>query len=155
MVGPDGRLAGDLERKGVHLHGNPTMTVMYVGINMGDPVLGRNKKLRQALNCAFDFPAWKRFYNNRLEAADGPVPPGVEGRLSGTFAYGYDLAKAKRLLAEAGYPDGIDPKTGRRLVLTITLGRATQDAREQAELLASFYAKIGIRPDAKYMTLNT
>ena len=151
VVGKDGQLVPELASRGVRLFGAATLQVMYAGFNAQDPVL-KNKKLRQALNCAFDFPAWKRFYNNRLEAADGPVPPGVEGRLSGTFAYGHDLAKAKRLLAEAGYPDGIDPKTGRRLVLTITLGRATQDAREQAELLASFYAKIGIRLDAKYMT---
>ena len=154
VVGPDGRLAGDLEQKGVHLHGNPTMTVMYVGINMGDPVLGRNKKLRQALNCAFDGPAWKRFLNNRVEPCDGPVPPGVEGRLETPFAYAFNVEKAKRLVAEAGYPDGIDPKTGKRLEITITVGRANQTAREEVELMQSFYNRIGIRLEPRYMTWN-
>ena len=154
VVGADGRLAGDLEQKGVLLHGTPTMTVMYVGINMNDPVLGGNRKLRQALNCAFDGPAWKRFLNNRVEPSDGPVPPGVEGRLETPFAYAFNLEKAKRLLAEAGYPGGIDPKTGKRLEITITVGRANQTAREEVELMQSFYNRIGIRLEPRYMTWN-
>ena len=152
VVGPDGRLVGDLEQRGVRLHGNPTMTVMYVGVNMGDPVLGPNRKLRQALNCAFDGPAWKRFLNNRVEPSDGPVPPGVDGRLETPFAYSFDVERAKRLLAEAGYPDGIDPKTGRRLEIPITIGRANQSAREEVELMQSFYNRIGIRLEPRYMT---
>ena len=154
VVGPDGRLAGDLESRGIHLHGAPTMTVMYVGINMNDPVLGPNRKLRQALNCAFDAPAWKRFLNNRVEPSDGPVPPGVEGRLETPFAYAFDVEKAKRLLAEAGYAGGIDPKTGRRLEISLTIGRANQTAREEAELMQSFYNRIGVRLEPRYMTWN-
>ena len=151
VVGPNGELSADLAARGITLFGSSTLQVMYAGLNMDDPVL-KNRKLRQALNCAFDFPAWRRFYNDRLAPADGPVPPGVDGRIDDPFPYSFNLEKAKRLLSEAGYPDGIDPATGRRLVLTITLGRATQDAREQAELLASFYARIGIRLESKFMT---
>ena len=151
VMNPDGTLSADLTARGIRLHGDSTLQVMYAGLNMDDPVL-KNKKLRQALNCAFDFPAWRKFYNNRLAPADGPVPIGVDGRLEKPFPYAFNLEKAKRLLAEAGYPEGIDPKTGRRLELTITLGRATQDAREQAELLASFYSRIGIKLEARFMT---
>jgi len=147
-----GALRPELAARGIRLHANTTLTVMYAGINMRDPVLGPNRKLRQALNCAFDFPAWKRFCNNLVEPADGPLPRGVEGRLETPFAYAFDLEKAKRLVAEAGYPNGVDPATGKRLVLTISVGRATQDAREQVELMQSFYAKIGIRLEAQYMT---
>ena len=154
VVGPDGRLVGDLEQRGVRLFGNPTMMVMYVGVNMNDPVLGPNKKLRQALNCAFDSQAWKRFLNNRVEPSDGPVPPGVDGRLETPFAYSFDLARAKKLLAEAGYPNGIDPRTGRRLEIPITIGRANQSAREEVELMQSFFNRIGIRLEPRYMTWN-
>ncbi len=151
----DGNILPELARSGVSLHSHPALTVMYAGINMNDPLLGKNKKLRQALNCAFDFPAWQKFFNGRILPSDGPVPYGVDGRLETEFAYSFNIEKAKRLLVEAGFPDGIDPKTGRRLVIPLALGRATQDAREQAELLQAFYARIGIRLETQYMTWDT
>jgi len=148
----DGRLDPRLAAEGIDLHETQTLDSMYVGINMDDPVLGSNRKLRQALNCAFDFPAWKRFYNGSVEQSDGPVPHGVEGRLETPFAYAFDLGKAKRLLEEAGYRNGVDPKTGRRLALTLSIGKATQESREAGELMASFYARIGIRLELSFMT---
>jgi ABC-type transport system substrate-binding protein len=128
------------------------MQVSYLGINMRDPLLGKNKKLRQALNCAFDFPVWRRFMNNRVDPCDGPVPPGVNGRLETPFPYAFDVEKAKRLMVEAGFPNGIDPKTGKRVAIQLTIGHATQSAREQAELLQSFYEKIGVRLEPQFMT---
>ena len=152
VVGKDGELLPQLKEKGMTLYSSSSLSVFYVGINMKDPVLGPNRKLRQALNCAFDFPAWKRFLNNRILPCDGPLPPGIDGRLETPFAYAYNEEKAKALLAEAGYPGGTDPKTGRRLHLEISIGRATQDAREMAELMASFYDRVGIELEARYMT---
>lgn len=152
VVEKDGSLNPELAKKGVVLHGSSTMTVMYIGVNMDDPVAGKNKKLRQALNCAFDFPAWQRFLNNRVMECDGPVPPGIDGRLEGEFAYRFNLEKAKRLMAEAGYPGGTDPKTGKRLEISLAVGRATQSAREQVELMQSFYNRIGVHLEPRYMT---
>ena len=152
VVGPDGRLDSSLEKRGVRLFSMPTLESMYIGINMRDPVLGPNKKLRQALNCAFDFPAWDKFYNHRVSECDGPVPPGVPERLETPFQYRFDLAKAERLMAEAGYPGGVDPKTGRRLELVLSIGRASQESREAGELTAAFYEKIGIRLKLDFMT---
>ena len=37
--------------------------------------------------------------------ATGIVPPGIPGRSEGDFLPAFDPAAAKRLLAEAGYPD--------------------------------------------------
>ena len=152
IVGADGRLDPMLERQGVTLHSIPTLEVLHFGINMRDPVLGPNRKLRQALNAAFDYPAWEKFYNGRIVPCPTPVPPGVDGRLEKPFPYAFDLEKARRLLAEAGYPGGIDPKTGRRLVLTLSIGRASQESREAGELAAAFYEKIGIRLELDFKT---
>jgi len=152
VVRADGTLDPALAVQGVKLVSAPALQTLYIGFNMKDPVVGPNKKLRQALNCAFDFPAWQRFYNGRVMPSNGPVPDGVEGKSEAPFAYAFDLEKAKKLLAEAGYADGIDPKTGRRLVLTMSIGRASQAAREQAELLAAFYEKIGVKLEAAYFT---
>ena len=151
-VGPDGRLVPELVARGVRLHSVPSLNVMYVGINMKDPVLGPNRRLRQALNAAFDYPAWERFNCGRIRIGDGPVPPGVGGRLETPFPYRYDPELARRLLVEAGYPAGIDPKTGRRLTLTLTIGRPTQESREAGDLMASFYDRVGIRLELQFLT---
>lgn len=144
VVDASGGLSEKLRERGVTLHSIPALEVAYVGINMDDPVLGPNKALRQALNCALDAPAWARFFNNRVIPCDGPVPPGTAGRLEAPFPYSANLEKARALLHRAGYPDGIDPKTGRRLELTLDLGRTSQDIRESTELLVSFFARAGI-----------
>lgn len=152
IIGEDGQLDPKLVAEGVRLFESQTLEVAYCGFNMRDPVLGPNKKLRQALNCAFDYPKWERFYGGRISPCNGPVPSGVGGRLEEPFPYAYDLEKAKRLMVEAGYPNGIDPKTGRRLVLTLSIGRATQESREAGELTAAFYAKIGVNLELRFMT---
>jgi ABC-type transport system substrate-binding protein len=152
VIAPDGTLVPELAARGMTLKASPSLSIYFIGFNMKDPVVGPNRKLRQALNCAFNFPAWKKFMNNRVLPCDGPLPIGMGGRLETPFAYSYDEEKAKRLLAEAGYPGGIDPKTGRRLSLELAIGRATQDMREMAELLAAFYDRVGVELTAKYMT---
>ena len=152
VVGKDGKLMPWLTEKGVRLISAPTLSVYYLGINMDDPLLGKNKKLRQALNCAFDSSAWKRFLNDRVEPADGPLPPGVDGRLETPFAYAFNVEKAKKLLEEAGFPGGIDPKTGKRLVIPISIGRPDQGAREEVELLQGFYDRVGIKLEPQLMT---
>ena len=151
-MGKDGKLDPSLAASGVRLHSIPTLEVFYMGINMHDPVLGPNKKLRQALNAAFDYPRWEAYFSRRTVPADGPVPPGVDGKLAAPFKYAFDLDLAKRLVEEAGYPGGIDPATGRRLVLTLSFGRASAGSREMGELLASFYEKIGIKLELSFKT---
>lgn len=150
VVDDQTNLRPELAKKGLHLTGMPTMEIYYIGFNMADPVLGKNKKLRQALNCAFDCPAWETFYNRRVVRADGAVPPGAAGYAKEPFAYSFDLARARQLLAEAGYPDGRDPKTGRRLALSLDIGQTSQEARESTELLAAFIARAGIELQPQY-----
>ena len=152
VIGKDGKLLPSLEKDGVRLHEHPTLSVFYLGMNMRDPLLGKNVKLRQTLNCAFDFKSWSAFFNDRILYSDGPLPDGVAGKVKTPFKYSHNLEKAKKLLAEAGYPGGIDPATGRRLEIPLAIGRATQDAREQAELLQAFYEKAGIKIEPSYMT---
>ena len=51
----------------------------YVGVNMKDPVVGKNKPLRQAMSMAFDRAAFiSIFLNGRGTVAIGPIPPGFE-----------------------------------------------------------------------------
>ena len=149
-LAPDGSLAPALAARGIRLVRQPGLSTFYIGINMDDPVLGPNRKLRQALNAAYAFSEWAPLNPGLGVAATGPVPPNVEGRLETPFAYAENLDLAKKLLAEAGYPDGIDPATGHRLTLRIELGQTDQETRETTELMAAFYARIGIVLEASY-----
>ena len=152
VIGANGELDPQLKAAGVSLHTIPSLDVFYLGVNMRDKVLGGNRPLRQALNAAFDYPRWDEYFAHRTVRADGPVPPGVAGRLETPFPYAFDLEKARSLMAAAGYPGGIDPATGRRLVLTLAIGRASQSSREMGELLAAFYERIGVKLELNFFT---
>ena len=152
VVDGEGNLDKRLAEKGIRMAVSPSLDIRYIGFNMRDSVLGNNVALRRALTCAFDFQAWRNFYNGRIDFADGPVPVDLAGHLDEAPPYTFDIERAKALLDEAGYPGGIDPATGRRLVLSLSIGRPTQDSREAGELLASFFARIGVKLELKFHT---
>jgi len=152
VVRPDGTLAADVAAKGIALARAPSLSVSYILFNGDDPVVGKNPALRKALSCLFDFEKWKTFQNGCIEEASGPVPPAVAGALDAPPPYRHDVARAKAFLAEAGYPSGRDPATGRRLRLTLSVGNAdSAEARQNAELLQSFFAEGGIDLAIDYM----
>ncbi len=145
VISSEKALNQDLTAKGIRMFSSPVMETFYIGFNMDDPVVGPNKKLRQALTCAFNTDTYVRFYNDRVIRAKGPIPPGIAGFEDQRTPYPFDLERARRLLAEAGYPDGKDPKTGRRLKLTIDLGNANDpEVRASVELFADFMGQIGV-----------
>ena len=151
IVGPGRELRPELAARGIVLERSPQMHVSYTAFNMDDPVVGTNRKLRQALSSAFDFDQWLEFQNGRVMRPTGPVPPGVAGHSEEPLPYGFDLERARRLLAEAGYPEGRDPATGRRLTLKLELGSADNpEARQAAELMASFMERIGVVLEPNY-----
>ena len=144
-----------LKERGVHLASIVGLCTYYLGFNMADPVVGTNKALRQALSYAFDSAKWVSFYRGKVMRAHGPLPPDVAGYAEGAIPYSFDLAKAKDLLAVAGYPGGKDPKTGRRLELTLELGGTGNDARESTELFTEFMDRLGIVVVPSYNNLPT
>lgn len=151
IITAEQELRPELAGRGIALSKSPQMAISYVAFNMDDPVVGPDKRLRQALTCAFDSDAWMEFQNGRMMKPNGPVPPGVAGATDAPPPYPFDLERAQRLLAEAGYPGGQDPATGRRLKLTLELGAADNpEARQAAELLASFLDRIGVVLEPSY-----
>lgn len=151
VFGRGRELGPELEARGVRLVRAPTLDLYYVGFNMDDPVVGANRLLRQALTCAFNSEEWARFYNGRVVRPNGPIPPGVDGAPEGPGPFPFDLERARRLLAEAGYPDGRDPQTGRRLVLTLDLGQADNpEMRQSTDLFIQFMDRLGVVVEPRY-----
>ncbi len=106
----------------------------------------RRRKLRQAMSLAYNRPERiEIFANGRATAAQGPIPPGFNG-WDPNFknpCSEYDVEKAKRLLAEAGYPGGVGPD-GKRLRLTFETTGASTSTQQNADFFRQEMKKIGI-----------
>lgn len=152
VVDASGRLSAPLFEQGLRMRSRPALDVAYIGFNFRDPLLGTNRYLRAAMRCAFDGTTWERFHAQRVRRATGPVPPGVAGRLPDAETRGrFDLERARTLMRAAGYPGGIDPRTGRRLALNLEIGNTDNETRESTELLVAFMERIGIRLQPNYL----
>jgi ABC-type transport system substrate-binding protein len=67
-----------------------------------------DKRVRQALNYALDKSHSIKLLGNTATPAHGMLIPGMLGYDATLAPYPHDLAKARALLAEAGYPNGFD-----------------------------------------------
>lgn len=137
--GGDVMLTAALRKQGIQLQTAVNTSIYYLGFNMLDEQVGgyseSQRKLRQALSIAIDYEEYiSIFANGRGIAAQGPLPPGIAGYRAGKEGmnpYVYDwrdgrprrksLLEARRLLAAAGYANGINEKTGKPLVLHLDI----------------------------------
>ena len=86
----------------------PALQLVYVGINVNRGPL-RDRRVRQAINFAIDRSLiLKRLMAGRGRPAAGVIPPSLGGADTGRAPYPFDFARARALLAEAGFPNGID-----------------------------------------------
>ncbi len=77
----------------------------YVTLNVKIPPLD-NVKVRQAINMAINKDRIVRIINNRGVAASQALPPAMPGYDTEQKGYAFDPEAAKKLLTEAGLPDG-------------------------------------------------
>ncbi len=102
-----------------------------------------NVKVRKALAYAMPYKDIINIgFNAMATQARGPVPRGQFGYSKQVFQYTHDLVKAKKLLAEAGHPNG-----GFKLTLTYA-AENPQEARF-APLIQSEFKKLGIDLEIK------
>lgn len=121
-------------------------STFYMVFNMQDPLLGQNKKLRQALSCSYDPQGFSNMmYGGVAPVAQQLLCPGLFG-FDKDFRnpYGFDLEKAKRLLAEAGYPGGRDPKTNEPLEIAMDVVANGGEERQLAEYEQHQFEQIGV-----------
>jgi len=138
-------LTPEYRARGIHLDRDIDPATYYWVFNFSDPVM-RNRKLRQALSLVTDRREFlDRFQNGRGIPAMGLIPPGMEGYFD-DYKNPYavmDLTRAKTLLAEAGYPGGIDPATRRPLRINF-VEVASPGSTSMYKFFAESFAKINV-----------
>ncbi|MDQ4081133.1 MAG: ABC transporter substrate-binding protein, partial [Gemmatimonadota bacterium] len=86
----------------------PALRLWYIGINTTRGPL-RDVRVRQAINHAIDVGViLDRLVGGRGRLAAGVIPPVLEGADTTRRPYAHDANRAKQLLTEAGFPNGID-----------------------------------------------
>ncbi|MBI4987261.1 MAG: ABC transporter substrate-binding protein [Rhodocyclales bacterium] len=167
----------EMAAKGIKLEASVGTATRYFAFNWLDPVVGgqgdaagreRAKKLRQAISIALDWEEFiSIFANGRGIPAQGPIPPGIFGFKAGGAGINpvvYDwadgaprrksIATAKKLLAEAGYPDGRDAKSGQPLVLYLdTTDRGPGD-KPRLDWYRKQFAKLDVQLEIRGTDYN-
>jgi peptide/nickel transport system substrate-binding protein len=92
-----------LVKRGKQIIQRDPFSVMYLGMNQEVPIL-QNLKVRQAIEMALDKDTLiRRFFIDNTAQASQFVPPKLSGFNNNAPSPGHNPAKAKELLAEAGY----------------------------------------------------
>jgi len=148
----EGDLSPDMKAIGMRLERSVSPSIYYLGFNMDDPVVGaaageRGRKLRQAMSLVIDTEEYTRiFTNGRGIPAQSPIPPGLFG-YDPDYRNPYrqvDVERARALLAEAGYPKGIDRDTGKPLRLTFDTGDTSSRGRLRYLFFVEAWKKLGL-----------
>jgi len=153
----------DMKQKGIRLLSSVAPSTNYMGFNMRDNVVGKDteraRKLRQAISIAVDYEEFVSiFANGRGIPAQSLIPPGIFGYKAGREgmnAYVYDwvngapqrksINEAKRLLAEAGYADGVDSASGKPLLLNLDTTGSGPDFNARLNWLRKQFMKLNLQ----------
>jgi len=133
-------LARELERtSGIRVQRVASSWIIYLGLNALKKPLS-DVKVRQALNYATDVDAIiKNVLEGNGQKLEGPLTPQMFGYDAAVKGYTLDPARARKLLAEAGYPDGLE------ITLDAPAGRYQGD-KEIAEALGGQWQRAGFKP---------
>ncbi len=171
-VGGEANVSDAMQAQGISLNTAVSTSTMYTGFNWLDPVVGgdsaRATKLRRAIAIAVDFEEFiSIFANGRGIAAQSPIPPGIFGYRNGCDGinrYVYDcvsgeakrkpIAEAQKLLAQAGYPGGVDAQTGQPLVIHLDTTANGVGNKSRLDWIRKQFDKIGVQLDVRSTDYN-
>ncbi|WP_213765526.1 ABC transporter substrate-binding protein [Caballeronia sp. dw_19] len=127
---------------------NPVAAPLFVRPYTTDPALPtHHREVRQALNYAIDKDA---FVKTVLQGIGEPLASGISrhypyGADRSLQPYPYDPAKARALLAQAGFPRGFQTK----------LMISSQFPREISEAVAAYWAQVGVQAQIQVVDYAT
>jgi ABC-type transport system substrate-binding protein len=164
----------DYARKGFNFPKYADVNSYIIGFNMLDPLLGggdtaegkaRARKLRQAITIVIDWDEYSKIFPKKGgQTAMSPLPAGIPGSREGTpeginpITHKLDNGKvvrrsiedARKLMAEAGYPNGRDAKTGKPLVINYDVYYpATPERKPEIDWMVRQLAKIDIQTEVR------
>lgn len=121
----------------------PSFNVAYLGFNFKNKPFD-DVKVRQALNYAVNKQGIiDAFFAGQAKPAVNPMPPTLWGYNDSIQDYPYDLEKAKQLLAEAGYPNGLPDEV---TFYAMPVSRPYMpDGKKVAEAIQADFEKIGVK----------
>ena len=171
-VSGEANVSEQMEQQGISLSTSVSTSTMYTGFNWLDATVGgsseRARKLRRAISIAVDYEEFiSIFANGRGISAQSPIPPGIfgyrEGK-EGINSYVYDWAdggpkrksveEAQRLLAEAGYPGGVDANTGEPLVIHLDTTPGGMGIKSRLDWMRKQFEKLGVQLDVRSTDYN-
>jgi len=159
----DPHLTRTMAERGMDLETTVLPGIYYLGFNMRDNVVGGldgdGRKLRQAISIAIDYESYVAiFRNGRGIVAQSPLPPGIAGAREGEAGMNpavYDwkdgerrrksIDTARKLLAEAGYPNGVSEKTGQPLLLHLDTPASGPEFKSQMDWMRQQFDKLGVQ----------
>ncbi len=171
-VSGETNVSDEMKAQGITLATSVATSTMYTGFNWLDPVVGgsseRATKLRRAISIAVDYEEFiSIFANGRGISAQSPIPPGIFGYREGQNGinrYVYDwvdgaprrkpVEEARRLLAEAGYPGGIDAETRQALVIHLDTTSGGVGNKSRLDWIRKQFDKLGVQLDVRSTDYN-
>jgi ABC-type transport system substrate-binding protein len=128
---------------GTHVK-RPMFSVRFLGLNTRARGLA-DARVRRALIYAIDRRTIvDEVTKGRFVLARGILPPGTLGYNPELVGYGYDPARARELLAAAGYPQG-------RGLPPLTIWAGVKLEREH-QLITQYLDAVGVHAEFKYVT---
>ena len=163
-TGPDGlELTPELASRDIVVDEEVSPSLYYIGFNMVGPVVGgyseEKRKLRRAISIMYNDQEYIDIFRNGIgQVAQGPIPPGLFGYTAGKeglnpHIFDWDevtqtarrkpVEYAKKLLAEAGYPNGRHRETGKPLILY--MDTTAGDSNPRSDWIKKQLAKINVQ----------
>ena len=141
-------LAYALKKDGLSIIESQGVDYAYIGLNMRDPVL-QDKRVRHAIGYAVDRQAIVDYLRRGLaQPAVGVLSPVAWAFEPHVHEFNHDVARAKQLLDEAGYPDPDGDGPLPRLKLSLKTS-TDEFFRLQATVLQQNLKQAGIEVDVR------